>query len=213
MKTLIGPTIKYFALFILLYGALTGISLIPQVGDWCNGLYRKPTEPILRWMLPKAYLQIKADGAYKETLRIEFASKAAVAAQTANAKKGVMATIAGTSNDVNFHNLFLSFFLFYVALVLLSPISWKEKIISTVTGTVLYYLYTVFKLYLVQLMVFNQPDIAIYQTGPTALNLVKGIRFCMTLGTNVLVVLLIWAVLVLKKSNWRGLLGGEVSST
>lgn len=208
MKTVIGPAIKYFALFLLLYGALTGISLIPQVGDLCNRLYRTPTEPILGWMLPKAYLQIKADGVYKETLRIEFASKAAVAAQTANAKKGAMATITGMSNNVNFHNLFLSFFLFYVALVLLSPISWKDKIISMVAGTVLYYLYTVFKLYLIQLMFFNQPDIAIYQTGPTALNLVKGIRFCMTLGTNVLVVLLIWAALVLKKDNWRGLLGG-----
>ena len=160
------------------------------------------------WMQPTDYLQIKADGVYKETLRIEFASKEAVAAQTANAKKGAMATITGMSNNVNFHNLFLSFFLFYVALVLLSPISWKDKIISMVAGTVLYYLYTVFKLYLIQLMFFNQPDIAIYQTGPTALNLVKGIRFCMTLGTNVLVVLLIWAALVLKKDNWRGLLGG-----
>ena len=209
MKVLIRPALRYFALFLLLYGVLTGISMVPAVGEFFNRAYRKPTEPILAAMLGKAYLQIKADGDYYETLRIEFASKAQVQEQMAIAKKtgNAMATINGMHNEVNFQNLFTSFFLFLVALVLLSPVSWRQKALGIVMGAVLYYLFTVFKLYLVELIFFNDPKIAIYQTDPTWLSIAKGIRYCLTLSVNVLVVLVIWAGLVLKKDNWSALLG------
>lgn len=208
MKALIRPALKYFALFILLYGILTGISMTPVVGEFCNRIYRKPTEAILAGMLSKAYLQIKADGDYYEILRIEFASKSLVQEQMARAKKtgDAMATIEGMHNEVNFHNLFTIFFLFLVVLVLLSPVSWKQKAKGMVIGTLLYYLHTVFKLYLVELIFFNEPQIAIYQTNSTLLSLATGIRYCMTLSTNVIVVLVIWAVLILKKDNWQALL-------
>ncbi|MCB0530987.1 MAG: hypothetical protein H6574_15030 [Lewinellaceae bacterium] len=209
MKVFIGPALKYFALFLLIYGILTGISMVPAVGEFCNRIYRKPTEPILAAMLQKAYIQIKADGDYYEILRIEFASKAQVQEQMATAKRtgNAMVTITGTQNEVNFQNLFTGFFLFLVTLVLLSPVGWKQKVKSLVIGTILYYLFTVFKLYLVELIFFNEPQIAIYQTNSILLSIVKGIRYCMTLSINVLVILVIWAALVLKKDNWKALVG------
>ncbi len=210
MKAHIGPALKYFALFLLLYGLLTGISMVPAVGEFCNRMYRKPTEPILAALLPKAYLKIKAEGDFYEILRFEFASKAKVQEQMAQAKSSgqAMTTIAGLHNEVNFQNLFTIFFLFLVALVLLSPVGWKQKVKGIVLGTLLYYLFTVFKLYLVELIFFNEPEVAIYHTHPTLLSLATGIRYCLTMSINVLVVLVIWAVLVLKRDNWRGLLGG-----
>ena len=208
MKALISPALKYFALFLLTYGILTGISTIPAVGEFFNRIYRKPTEPILAAMLRKAYIQIKAEGDYHETLRIEFASKAQVQEQLAIAQKTghAMTTVNGMNNQVNLPNLFTSFFLFLVALVLLSPVSWKQKAKGIVLGTILYYSFTVFKLYLVELLFFNEPSIAIYQTDPTLLAIARGIRYCLTLSVNVLVVLLIWAALVLKKDNWKAIL-------
>jgi hypothetical protein len=59
------------------------------------------------------------------------------------------------------------------------------------------------------LIFFNQPDIAIEQTNATTLQIYKNIRFCMTMGTSGLLVLLLWAILVLKKNNWMGLLGEQ----
>jgi hypothetical protein len=211
MKTLIPAALKYFTLFIVLYGLLTAVSLVPKVGETCNRIYRQPTTTILSKMLPKAYIQMKGEGDYFETLRIEFASKAVVQQQMAIAKKTgqPMANITGTNNLVNFQNLFLSYFLFYAVLVLLSPINWKQKTVSLLVGTVLFYIYTVFKLYLILLIFFNQPDIAIEQTDATTLQIYKNIRFCMTMGTNGLLVLLLWALLVLKKNNWMGLLGEQ----
>jgi len=209
MKALLIPALRYFALFIVLYGILTAISMTPAVGEFCNRIYRKPTEPILAALLPKAYLQIKAEGALYDTLRIEFASKAQVLEQIAIAKKTgqAMTRIDGMNNLVNFQNLFTSFFVFLVVLVLLSPVSWQQKVKGIVIGTFIYYLHTVFKLYLVELIYFNEPNIAIYQTNPTLLSIAKGIRYWMTVSTNALVVLIIWAVVILKKDNWQALLG------
>jgi hypothetical protein len=211
MKALLRPALRYFALFIVLYGILTAISMSPSVGEFCNRIYRKPTEPILAALLPKAYLQIKAEGALYDTLRIEFASKAQVSEQIAIAKRTgqAMTRIDGMNNLVNFQNLFTSFFVFLVVLVLLSPVSWQQKVKGIVIGTFIYYLYTVFKLYLVELIYFNEPNIAIYQTHPTLLSIAQGIRYWMTVSTNALVVLVIWAVLILKKDNWQALLGGS----
>ncbi len=211
MKALLRPALRYFALFIVLYGILTAISMTPAVGEFCNRVYRKPTEPILAALLPKAYLQIKAEGALYDTLRIEFASKAQVSEQIAIAKRTgqAMTRIDGMNNLVNFQNLFTSFFVFLVVLVLLSPASWQQKVKGIVIGTFIYYLYTVFKLYLVELIYFNEPNIAIYQTHPTVLSIAQGIRYWMTVSTNALVVLVIWAVLILKKDNWQALLGGS----
>lgn len=214
MKALLRPALKYFALFIVLYGILTAISMTPAVGEFCNRVYRKPTEPILAALLPKAYLQIKAEGALYDTLRIEFASKAQVSEQIAIAKRTgqAMTRIDGMNNLVNFQNLFTSFFVFLVVLVLLSPASWQQKVKGIVIGTFIYYLHTVFKLYLVELIYFNEPNIAIYQTHPTILSIAQGIRYWMTVSTNALVVLVIWAVLILKKDNWQALLGGSGKS-
>ncbi len=213
MKTLIRSALKYFALFVVLYGILTAIVLIPKVGQVCNQWYRSPTQPVLSWMLPKAYLQIKPEGDNFETLNIQFASREQVDRQMTEAKKTgqPMANIVGANNLVNFHNLFLSFLLFYVVLVLLSPISWKSKLIDLVAGSLLFYAYTVIKLYLILLIFFNEGDNPIYQTGATALQIAKNVRFCMTLGTSVLMALLIWAVLVLKRNNWMGLLGARTA--
>lgn len=209
MKALLRPAVRYFALFIVVYGILTAISMTPAVGEFCNRVYRKPTEPILAALLPKAYLQIKAEGALYDTLRIEFASKTQVSEQIAIAKRTgkAMTRIDGMNNLVNFQNLFTSFFVFLVVLVLLSPVSWQQKVKGIVIGTFIYYLYTVFKLYLVELIYFNEPNIAIYQTHPTLLSIAQGIRYWMTVSTNALVVLVIWAVLILKKDNWQALLG------
>ncbi len=211
MKDLTGPALRFLGKFLLLFGLLTALTYAPSVGGFLNLAYRKTAEPLLKSALPKAYLQMKAEGPVSETLRIEFASKEKVAQQLAEAKRAgrAAADIKGDNNLVNFHNLFLSFFLFYVSLVTLSPIGWRAKLGATLLGGLLYWGYSVLKLYLVELIFFNEPHIGIYQTGAFALNLAKGLRYCMTLGANVLVVLLLWAGLVLRKGNWAQLLSGR----
>ena len=60
MRSILTAGLKYFLWFLLLYGALTAVSLIPQVGAACNAIYRQPTEWLLKGLFPKAYLHLKA---------------------------------------------------------------------------------------------------------------------------------------------------------
>ncbi len=208
MQSIAKAALKYFGFFILLYGAMTLVSLIPSVGAACNTVYRTPTESILQALFSKAYLQLKEVEDNPNIIRAEFASKEIVKQQTEDARLSgkTKASIQGKDFEISFYNLFLSFYLFLVALILLSPLTKKEKAVGLFVGMVLYYLYTVFKMYLALLSHFNEPEIAIYHTGSGTLNVAQSILFFMTLGTNVLVVLVIWAWLVFRKNNWKDML-------
>ncbi len=209
MQGLLKAAIRYFVFFILLYGTLSAVSFIPAVGNACNVAYCSPTKPILQTLLSKAYINLKQIDDNPDIIKVEFASKELVQQQQAAAKKlgQAKASIQGHDFEFGFYNLFLSFFLFLVVLILLSPLSKKEKLVGLLSGGLLFYFFTVFKMYLALLSHFNEPEIAVYQTGETWLNISSSILYFMTLGANVLVVLVIWAWLVFRKNNWKEMLG------
>ncbi len=207
MRSILTAGLKYFLWFLLLYGALTAVSLIPQVGAACNAMYRQPTEWLLKGLFPKAYLHLKARPGDADAIVVEYASKEKIAqAQMEARTNGGQVQIPGKVTDMKFYNMFLSFHLFFVALMLLSPITWKEKLTGIVIGSVLFYLFTVFRISLSLIVLFNQPDVAIYQTGAFWLNTSKSILYFLTLGVKVLVVLLLWVLLAFRKQNWKELL-------
>ena len=211
MRSILTAGLKYFLWFLLLYGALTAVSLIPQVGAACNAIYRQPTEWLLKGLFPKAYLHLKARPGDADAIVVEYASKEKIAqAQMEGRTSGGQVQIPGKITDMKFYNMFLSFHLFFVALMLLSPITWKEKLTGIVIGSVLFYLFTVFRISLSLIVLFNQPDVAIYQTGAFWLNTSKSILYFLTLGVKVLVVLLLWVLLAFRKQNWKELLRVKV---
>jgi hypothetical protein len=213
MQQIIKNALKYFGIFILIYGTLTAISLLPAVGSAFNYIYRQPSQFILQTALPKAYLQLKSEKNTPDLIRAEFASKEKVQQQIEEAKKTGQAKtpVQGNSFEFGFYNLFLSFILFLFVLILLSPLNKKEKIISILIGTLIFYFYSVFKMYLALLSHFNEPEIAIYHTGESTLKFAQSILYYMSLGTNMLVVLIIWAVFVFRKNNWNALFGAPSS--
>ena len=211
MRSILTAGLKYFLWFLLLYGALTAVSLIPQVGAACNAIYRQPTEWLLKGLFPKAYLHLKSRPGDADAIVVEYASKEKIAqAQMEARTSGGQVQIPGKITDMKFYNMFLSFHLFFLALILLSPITWKEKLTGIVIGSVLFYLFTVFRISLSLIVLFNQPDVAIYQTGAFWLNTSKSILYFLTLGVKVLVVLLLWVLLAFRKQNWKELLRVKV---
>ena len=207
MRSILTAGLKYFLWFLLLYGALTAVSLIPQVGAACNAIYRQPTEWLLKGLFPKAYLHLKARPGDADAIVVEYASKEKIAqAQMEARTSGGQVQIPGKITDMKFYNMFLSFHLFFFFFMLLSPITWKEKLTGIVIGSVLFYLFTVFRISLSLIVLFNQPDVAIYQTGAFWLNTSKSILYFLTLGVKVLVVLLLWVLLAFRKQNWKELL-------
>ena len=208
MNPLFRSALRFFFLFLLLYGALIGISLIPKVGAFCNQLYCKPTQPILQSLLSKAYLQLKTDPASPNDIRVEYASKEKVQQQMrqANQTGQKKTTVHGKNIQVEFYNLFLTFFLLFVALMVLSPLPLKTKILRIVVGSLLFYGYTVFKMWMALLHQFSQPENAIYPLDGFWQKVAGASVSILTLGVNLLVVLLLWSVLVFDKKNWKGFL-------
>lgn len=208
MKPIFRFALRYLLLFLLLFVVFTSISLIPKVGAFCNHVYRKPTEPILKALLPKAYLQLKPSEDSPDLIRVEYASKKQVDEQIQAAKNAskAMTTIAGMELTMKFYNIFLGFYIFLITLILISPVSWKQKAVNILIGSILFYLYKLFKIYLTLLNTFSLPDIGIYHLNNFWNKAVPGILSFLTIGTDTVVLLVLWAVLTFRGKKWNQLL-------
>lgn len=209
MQLQFRPVLRFFLAFFVLYTVLTAISLVPGVGAFANQCYRQATEPILKATLSKTYVQLKADPSDPDVIWVEYASKAVVQQQMAEANKAgkTVMDVTGRNSQFFFYNLFLVFYLLLVVLIVISPISWKSKLLRLLVGTVVFYFFTVFKMWLVLLKVFSQPEDPIYAFSGLSAAVVNGSQSILTIGVNLLVVLVLWGLLVFDRENWKKLVG------
>ena len=90
--------------------------------------------------------------------------------------------------------------------MLLSPLPRKEMLIGLFIGSILYYLFSVFRVSMALAFFFNDPAAEIYHASPFWVNVFKGINNFLTLGINLLVTLVLWIGLAFRKGNWKKLL-------
>ena len=204
--------LKYFGLFLLIYAVLFGIFSNGAVAEFTNNTYRSVTTPILQSIFPKAYLELEKDSPPESdiyTIRAVFTSQVKIVeAQQAARQQGASKTdLKAQEYDLYLHRMFTSFWAFLVALVLITPIGWKQKIIGIITGSLLFYFYTVFKIYIFLADLFNRSGLAIYDLSDTSGTIIEGISYVIkSLGTTALVVVIIWVFVAFRKSNWEGIL-------
>jgi hypothetical protein len=209
MKPYFTAGLKYFAFFILLYGVLTAISFIPQVGAAGNAMYRPPTQSILRGLFPKAYLQLGPKAGSVDDIIVNYAPKEQVEAMWRSANQPGQqkpVEVKGREYVFSYYKTFLSFYLFFVALMVLSPLPRKELLVGLLIGSILYYLFSVFRVTMALAFFFNEPAAEIYHASPFWVNVFKNINNFLTLGINLLVVLIIWIGLAFRRGNWKKLL-------
>lgn len=208
MKPILIAGLKYLLYFCLLYGTLTALSLIPQVSHTLNSIYRTPTEAILKKAFPSVYLHLKADEADADIIQVEYISQKRLAEIRQSTGRNTV-KVQGKFYEFYFYNTFLSFYIFFLALMLLSPLPRKELATGLIAGTILYYLFSVFRVIMALAFFFNNPAADIYHASEFWVSVIKGINEFLTLGINMLVVILLWAGLVFRKNNWRRLLMKE----
>jgi hypothetical protein len=207
-----SPLIKYFFAFLLLYSLLFGLFSLPSVATVTANAYRPPTLLLLQVFFPKAHLQLEPDAPPESdpyTIRAVFISKAKIEEFKAQARQqgAGQVTLDATEYDIYFHLLFTSFWLFLLAMVLITPMSWKDKLLGALAGSFLFYLYTVFKIYIFLLDLFNRSQYDMYKLGETGSEVVEGLSYVLkSLGLSAFVVIFIWVLVAFRKSNWRGLL-------
>lgn len=205
MKGILKTISIFFAAFAFLYLSLVLFSLTPSVASMLNKTYLLPTEPLLKGMLSKARMDFKEDQEDPAILFIQYYSKKEIAEQTEIARQSGQTNlnIKGNNFKVDLNNLFYTFWLFFVALMILSPVPVKSKVIYLISGSLIFYLYTVFKLWISLKVAMSSPGIEIYHLQGLGLKFAQVILPVMTLGMNLLVVLFIWGFLVFNKDNWQ----------
>ncbi|MEO1261010.1 MAG: hypothetical protein AAFZ15_19575 [Bacteroidota bacterium] len=204
--------LKYFGFFMLLYLLLFFLFSTTPVASVINNTYRSVTTPVLESIFPKAYLKLEKDSPPESdiyTIRAVFTSKALIeeAQQAARQQGSKKVDLKAQEYDLYLHRLFTSFFLFLISLIIITPINWKQKLLAILTGSILFYGYTVFKIYIFLADLFNRSGLDIYSLSDTGGSIVQGISYVIkSLGTSALVVVIIWILTAFRKSNWKEIL-------
>ena len=212
MKNLI-PILKYFGLFIAIYAALFSLASMSSVATAINNAYRTVSEPMLQSIFPKAYLELEADAPPESdpnTFRAVFTSKTKIeAAKAAARQKGSSKVdLKATEYDIYLNLLFTSFWLFLVTLILITPIGLRQKLVALVVGSILFFAYTFFKVFIFLLDLFNRSSFDMYKLSERGGNFVESISYVVkSLGMSAFVVIFIWILVAFRKSNWREMLG------
>lgn len=206
------PLLKYLGAFLLIYFLLLGIFSMPSMAGRMAQLYSKVSEPIFQTIFPKAYLRLGGDTASDPNpniIRVVYSSQEEVNRQIELAKQSgsKQLNMAGTSYDLYFNLLFTTFFIFLLALIFITPISIKSKLWAIVAGFLIFYLFTVFKISIFLLDLFNQSTLQMYQLGDFGTWVVGKLALVFkSLGFSSFIVILIWGLVAFRKSNWEKVL-------
>lgn len=208
------PLFKYLGGFLLLYFFLYFLMSIPAIARLSSNIYRATTQPVLESFFSKAYLKLQSDNTANpdpNLIRLVYAGKKEIQEQTELARQRGDKSIKmkATESDLYFNLFFTTFFVFLVALILVTPISFKDKIIAFFLGSFLFYLYTLLKLTIFLFNLFNKSVYQMYKLGDFASGLFEGLTNLLTsLGFSSFIIILIWVFVAFRKSNWKDLLQG-----
>ncbi|HFA51478.1 MAG TPA: hypothetical protein ENJ95_20890 [Bacteroidetes bacterium] len=208
----ITPILKYFGIFIVVYAALFALFSMQPVATATNSAYRAITAPVLQAIFPKAYLKLEKDAPPEldiNTVRTVFTSKKKIEESKARARQQGSSKIdlKAKEYDIYLNLLFTSFWLFLISLILITPISIKQKLAGILVGTLLFYAYSVFKISIFLLDLFNRSELQMYKLGETGSAIAEGLSYVLkSLGLSAFIVVIIWVFVAFRKSNWKGIL-------
>ena len=203
---------KYFGVFLLVYSVLFGIFSTTPVATFTNNTYRSITTPILQSIFSKAYLKLEQDSPPESniyTIRAVFTSKKIIeqAQQAARQQGAAKVDLKAQEYDLYLHRMFTTFLLFLISLIVITPIGWRQKIAASIIGALIFYVFTVFKIFIFLADLFNRSDMDLYKVSAMGGSVLEGISYVIkSLGTSALVVVIIWILTAFKKNNWKEIL-------
>ena len=206
------PIAKYLGAFLLIYFLLFGIFSIPSVAEGATNTYRKITQPIFQAIYPDAYLRLDPDPAKKPNpnlIRVIYSSQAEVDRQIQFARQrgDNRINMSGISYDLYFNLLFTTYIIYLITLIIITPIHWKSKLWAVCLGSVIFFIFTVFKVAILLLNLFNKSATDMYKLGDFGTAFVERLAVLLgSLGFSAFIVILIWVLVAFRKSNWRKLL-------
>lgn len=209
----ITTILKSLGFFILIYGALFFFGSKPAVVESCANVHRSATGWIIEKMMPKAYMfnePVKAANDKNGIYRFVMTNKAEMERQKELAKTQGLKTLDIEAKEffVDYQLLFSTFWFFLLAMILVTPISIKNKLIALVGSTVIFFGYSVLKIYVLILdFLTNQVSIGIYEFGEGTSAFLENLAATQKAGFSAIIVFLLWIGFALRKTNWKAFIG------
>jgi hypothetical protein len=200
-------------LFLCAYGLLIGFFKIPAVRSGTIHAYAKSAQWFLKNTLNQGYFVANATGTSTlkpgtEFIQILFGNEATLTAQaTAAAASGQKeANLALQEFKIKFDEFFLFSALFFVALVLISPLSWIKKLKLATIGILALWLFSLIKLDAYALHYFAQMRIGVYELTGWSLRFVTTVYLNLKVGIGYILATILWAILLFRQNEWRDVL-------
>lgn len=201
--------LKSFGIFLVIFSGLIWVFTRSAALDAGMNAYRSVAESTMKTLFSKTNMYsepVKMKDGRKGVFRLVMTNDAELQKQIKIAKqKGQKKVdVEGKEFFVDYQLFFLTFWLFLTALIIATPIAWKTKLISFLISSLIFFIYSLIRLYILMLQFLsNEVDIGIYQYNDFWSGLIESIAGTQKVGFSALVVFLIWLGFTVRKLDWK----------
>ncbi|NJL74908.1 MAG: hypothetical protein HC892_07640 [Saprospiraceae bacterium] len=196
--------IKYFLSFLLIYLALLGSSHLPPIRKNLKDFARTKTGQVLNTTLPKAIFIADPQRLNLEEssslITLAYANRAALDAQR---KQQQVVAMDFQVLNYELDQIYLTGLFFFLALVLVTPISWQRKIIGILIGGALLFLINTFVISVLALEKVADSKIGIYDLSAGSLKIVTFLGNLFNNAIVFVVPVFVWAIVCFKRGDLK----------
>lgn len=191
--------IFYFILFLVAYGLLFFSLTQPAVEKAGLPILGNPAVSILKTLLPQATFAARLNTESERTeLMLGYQSKAVME----QAKRSGQRTNVQFVGYKFYLDTFAKPFAFFLALFLITPLSWKRKGIALLIGGLVMWLYFQFEIYLFLRQNIAESQIGIYGLSGFGQTVYATLTTLTELGFGLVLAVALWLALVFRHTGW-----------
>lgn len=200
--------LKVLGQFLLIYLLILGFTTLSPVFNSISNLYRSSADAFISTCLPKAFISFEKKYALEKNankVEMVFTSKASWEEQLEEARKNNRTS----TKIVLERNLFLlrEFvtipFIFFLCLIIVTPIPKNKKLKALLWGSILLYLFVLLRTLLMTIVYISSANLGIYSLGPGLTSLFNIIQ---SLSAYYITAILIWVLVAFQYTDWKNVL-------
>jgi hypothetical protein len=194
--------------FALIYGALYWIAFSPGGKAGTAQFIQGSSIGVFKALLPKVYFESQIEKERDRMVyKIFYCSKPEMERLKQEAKSQGRTDININLTTIEFYvDLFVIPYLFLLTLILITTLNWKQKAGAVFWGSLLMYIFYLFKMFLVALTFISENSIGVYDLGPIWEERFSGFTSILNFSFSFFAAMVIWVLVTVKDNNWRNIL-------
>lgn len=205
-----SPWVKFLGIFVISYFVFVGLFNVEPIEAIVNTSYRSISQSFLTLMLPDAKIVAELgtqDGKRDvNVMAVNFSwTQSLVDKMIERAKQQNITNISVPHRFVNYYlyQFFTVPFIFLLSLLIATPQTAKNKIISIFLGMVILGAYLLTKLFMFVIFSISNVKIGIYELSHDYMLILQKMANVLTLGVSIILSLIIWGVISFRRSKLK----------